>query len=365
LPDDRRSDPGRPRGRLLLTPRLDGRDGHSSASRLIADALALQDGPRLRVHTLLEPAGARALGPGATVLASGGNRLRYLAQAARAALGAGAPDHVVCAQLHLLPAAAPFLARGTRVTAVLCGIEAWTRVRWRERAVLRRARLLAISAHTAARFRATNPELAERDVHVCHLGAPAVVDVEEAPADAGEAPFALIVGRMAAVERYKGHDALLDAWPGVAEGAPGARLVVAGEGDDRARLEGKAKGLGLEGAVRFLGEVTPSRLLALYRACAFFVMPSRDEGFGLVFLEAMRAGRACLAARGAAEEIVRHEETGLVVPYGDPAALRAALVRLFREPDTRAGMGRAGEALFRERFTAERFGERFRAALGG
>jgi glycosyltransferase involved in cell wall biosynthesis len=168
---------------------------------------------------------------------------------------------------------------------------------------------------------------------------------------------------MAAVERYKGHDALLDCWTRVAQAVPGARLVVAGEGDDRARLQDKARGLGLDGLVDFLGEVAPARLPALYRGCAFFVMPSRDEGFGLVYLEAMRAGRACLAAAGAAEEVVLHERTGLIVPYGAPAALEAALVRLFLRPEERDALGRAGAALFAERFTEERFRRRFWEAL--
>jgi phosphatidyl-myo-inositol dimannoside synthase len=364
LPAAPPSDPAPPR-RLLLTPRLDGMDGHSTASRLIAGALAAEAGAEpARVLTLLEPAGVRALGPRGTVRGAGRNRLRYLAHAARTALGAARPTHVVCAQLHLLPAALPLLVRGARLTAVLCGIEAWTHVRARERALLRRAGVLAISAHTAARFRSANPELAEQEIRVCHLGAPPL-GAAAAPAEMGGGPFALIVGRMAAVERYKGHDTLLELWPRVAAAAPGARLVVAGEGDDRTRLQEKARALGLDPLVHFLGEVAPARLLALYAACAFFVMPSRDEGFGLVFLEAMRAGRACLAARGAAEEIVRHEETGLLVPHDDAEALGAAVVRLFREPETRARMGRAGEARFQQHFTEEHFRERFFEALPG
>ena len=86
---------------------------------------------------------------------------------------------------------------------------------------------------------------------------------------------------------------------------PGARLVVAGDGDDRPRLEARAAALGLGGAVLFTGFVSEATLAELYRRAAVFVMPSLGEGFGLVYLEAMRAGKPCVAARGsAAEEVV-------------------------------------------------------------
>ena len=106
-------------------------------------------------------------------------------------------------------------------------------------------------------------------------------------------------------ERYKGHDQLLEAMTTL----PDARLVVAGDGDDRRRLEEKAAALGLGDRTFFTGFLSEATLAELYRRCAAFVMPSRGEGFGLVYLEAMRAGKPVLAARGsAAEEIVRGRE---------------------------------------------------------
>ena len=175
-------------------------------------------------------------------------------------------------------------------------------------------------------------------------------------------PFALIVGRMAAAERYKGHDLLIDLWPRVAAAVPGATLVIAGDGDDRARLETRAAACG--GPVRFVGRVSDTALADLYRECAFFAMPSRDEGFGLVFLEAMRAGKACVGGMGAAAEVIADGVTGLVVEPDRPADVLAALLRLFREPDTRARMGRAGALRVAREFTEAQFRRRFRALLG-
>ena len=110
-----------------------------------------------------------------------------------------------------------------------------------------------------------------------------------------------------------------------------------GDGNDRPRLESRARSLGLSHAVSFAGRVGDDELAALYDRCRFFVMPSRDEGFGLVFLEAMRAGKACIGARGAAAEIIEHDVTGLIVDPDRHEDLAAAVFRLFDEPATCAG----------------------------
>jgi glycosyltransferase involved in cell wall biosynthesis len=93
-------------------------------------------------------------------------------------------------------------------------------------------------------------------------------------------------------------------------------------------------------------------------------MPSRDEGFGLVFLEAMRAGKPCIGAVGAAAEIIVDVETGFVVDPDRPQQLHGALVRLFREGDLRVRMGDAGRRREQEVFGVEEFRRRMFEILG-
>jgi phosphatidylinositol alpha-1,6-mannosyltransferase len=162
---------------------------------------------------------------------------------------------------------------------------------------------------------------------------------------------------MSAEERYKGHERLLAIWPEVTAECPGARLVVVGDGDDRSRLEAIAASRGLNGQVQFVGRVSNAALEGFYRNAAFFVMPSVGEGFGLAFVEAMQAGKACIAAPGAATEILEDGVTGLIVDPASPA-LAAAVVRLFRDRHTREAMGRAGAARVGERFEHRHFAER-------
>jgi len=94
---------------------------------------------------------------------------------------------------------------------------------------------------------------------------------------------------------------------------------------------------------------------ALLAACDVFVMASRWEGLGLVFLEAMAARRPCLSTRvSAIPEVVVDGETGLLVPPDDPEALAQGMARLASDPALCAQLGAAGERRVRERFGLDR-----------
>jgi phosphatidylinositol alpha-1,6-mannosyltransferase len=159
-------------------------------------------------------------------------------------------------------------------------------------------------------------------------------------------------------ERYKGHDELIDAWPMVRRAVPDARLVIVGDGDDAPRLRAKA-GEGVE----FAGRIDAAQLSALYRDATMFVMPSTGEGFGLVYLEAMQSSTPCIAAKGAAEEIIRDGGDGLIVDPADRDALVAAIVRLFVDPDARARMGAAAADRMAAEFGADALARRVRHVL--
>ena len=106
-----------------------------------------------------------------------------------------------------------------------------------------------------AQFQSFNP-----DVTIPIVVCPPGVDVPASPAGRGSSLSALIVGRMASEERYKGHDVLLDLWPRVLARVPGALLTIAGDGDDRGRLERRAHDEGLAPHIRFTGRVTDREL---------------------------------------------------------------------------------------------------------
>ena len=340
---------------VVLTPNLCGRDGISRLARLVTGTVG-----EATVLALHEPASLTRLGA-ARVRGAGGRTASFVAAALGGAAAAGRRTTVIVTHLHLAPAALAFAARGASVTALLCGVEAWTPVSRLQRAALgRAARLIAISRFTRDRFLAANPHFAGRTVDVCHLGVEPLPAAAAAPAGP---PSALIVGRMAADERYKGHDPLLEIWREVAAAVPGAALRIVGDGDDRARLERKAASLGISDRVAFLGGIDEVGLLHEYERCTAFVMPSRDEGFGFVFVEAMRAARACLGSRGAAAEIIADQDTGLLVDPADRAQLLHGVIRMLRDRPATEAMGARGRARFIQEFTEQRFRDRFTALV--
>lgn len=346
---------------LVLTPALDGADGISEVSRQAVDALVAAWGEQsVEVWTL--DGGAPRNGPPVAFRSARGVKRRFIAWVLARA-GAPSADLLVLAMhLHLAPAALTLAMRGARLAIFLHGIEAWHPLRSRDRAAVARATTLIANSHwTARRFREANPGLATAPIAICHLGVSSAGATE-----AGAAPReeALIVGRLSRDERYKGHDALVALWPRVRQAAPSARLVVVGEGDDRPRLEALVAERGLTDAIEFTGRVSSESLAARYSQAAFFVMPSTGEGFGLAYLEAMRAAKACIAAPGAAAEIVEDGISGLIVDPLDQDALVAAIVRLFQHPQLRETMGRAGAARLAANFRADHFATRLLHELG-
>jgi glycosyltransferase involved in cell wall biosynthesis len=202
-------------------------------------------------------------------------------------------------------------------------------VRW----AIRSADLVtAISNHTAAEIQ----ELEPRDVTVIPFGA----SIEELkpqaasrqpPAASDQPPVILFVGRL--VER-KGVRYLIEALKLVREKLD-ARLVIVGNGSERANLEARARELGISDKMTFAGFVSSPDKERLYRECSVFVLPAvRDakgdvEGLGTVLLEAMMHHKPVIASEsGGITDIVKHEQTGLLVKERDVRGLADAILRM-------------------------------------
>ena len=345
---------------ILIATELFAPGGIQRVGRQVIDAL---DGcAPLAVGSLRDaavPSGFR-MPAGNDVRLAAGSRVKLGVWALGHARRRCAGTQVLLMHVHLAPLALPLIARGAHAVIFLYGVEVWRPLTTIERFVFGRAsRLVAISEYTAQRFREANPWIGRRTIDVCPLGVPDVALPGSGDDVAADGDFALIVSRISREDRYKGHERLIRAWTGVRQRVPGARLVIVGDGDDRARLEALTVELGLDRAVRFTGVVSDRALAAWYGTCAFFVMPSPDEGFGLVFLEAMRAGKACIGAPGAAAEVIVDGVTGTIVAPEAPA-LVDAIVRLFEDPARREQFGRAGQRRFEQFFSAAHFASRVR-----
>ena len=175
-----------------------------------------------------------------------------------------------------------------------------------------------------------------------------VVDLRTELGWAG-APLIGFVGRLTG---QKGVDVLLNAFAIVHRALPTARLLLIGDGPQRAALAALAGGLQISAAVHFAGWREDAR--AQMAALNVLAIASRWEGFGLVTLEAMQAGVAVVASRvSALPEIVLDGETGLLVPAANAAKLAAALMALLQDPQRAMQLGENGRLRAAQLFTVK------------
>jgi glycogen(starch) synthase len=249
---------------------------------------------------------------------------------------------------------APYAAALARVAPVVFSLEGGepggrftSNPVWLRRALRCATRVVACARSLARSAAELVPDLGARLSVV-----PNGVDPERfaaGPAHDHPRPYVLAVGRLV---HQKGFDVLLEAFARVASEVPSADLLIAGDGPERAALEQRRTGLGLEGRVTFLGNAAPPRVAELYRGAALVACPSRWEGLPLVCLEAMASGRAVIAsAVDGIPDAVADGETGVLVPREDSAALAAALAGLLRDDVRRDRLGTRGRERVRAEFT--------------
>jgi glycosyltransferase involved in cell wall biosynthesis len=175
--------------------------------------------------------------------------------------------------------------------------------------------------------------------------------------ESSEPAVLLFSGRL--IQR-KGVHYLIRALPRVLERRP-VRLVITGEGDRRQEWEQLTRELGLADKVQFLGFVTTERLAELYQTCDLYVHPAifddnnDTEGLGVVLVEAL-ANRCPVVASsvGGIVDVIRHEQTGLLVPEKDERALADAILRLLDDPGLAERLGETGRTFAEQHFDWER-----------
>ncbi|MFP5208811.1 MAG: glycosyltransferase family 4 protein [Acidobacteriota bacterium] len=210
------------------------------------------------------------------------------------------PDIVFCGHVFMAPLAwlAAKLARAKLVIQTH-GIDAWPRPsKFVRVACEQAAMILSVSRYTRARVLDWAVMPPERVVVI-----PDTVSDCFTPGNGAALrrewnlegrKVLLTVGRMAASERYKGHDRVIKALPDLIAAGIDIMYVIAGEGDDRPRLEQLAREVGVSDRLRFVGALPLDTLIEAYRMADLFVMPSTGEGFGIAFLEAMACGTPAL-----------------------------------------------------------------------
>jgi len=263
------------------------------------------------------------------------HKVRFMAATFRLAR---TTDILICGHLHHLALAwlAKIFNPRLKYYLVAHGIEVWRPYTWLEqRALLGAQRVFCVSEYTRRQLLRFHPALAPtRLVVVPNTLDPYLVPNRAAaiPAPSLVGPRILTVSRLLSTDTYKGVDTMIEALPLVRRTLPLAQLRIVGTGDDLPRLKKIVQQLGLANAVHFTGAITDEALQMEYANCELFALPSRKEGFGLVFLEAMTYGKPCLGARAGAVAEVINDSVGQLISYGDIPNLAAGVIDLIRHP---------------------------------
>lgn len=240
----------------------------------------------------------------------------------------------------------------------LHGLEAWEQMRKEHRAALQRARLALVTSHyTLERHQASYSPLPT--ARVCWLA----TEQDDPPARLATftgPPTVLLVGRIEAGEGRKGHAELLECWPAIVSAEPRARLVFAGAGSGLAAIQQRARASPAAANIDVLGFVPEAALPELFARAHVFAMPSRQEGFGISYVEAFRYGVPVIAStHDAGQEVNVDGQTGFNMDLARRGDLGERLIQLLRNTDLAAALGRAGHLRWQQHFRYSAFARRF------
>jgi len=236
-------------------------------------------------------------------------------------------DLVVCAHVNLLPMAR-WISKDPLL--VIYGIEAWKPLRALSNRLLGDLRaLISISEITRERFAGWShyegpSVLLPNSIRQEWYGIRPRNEAMQSRYGLAGKRVLLTLGRVVAAERYKGFDEVLDVLPSL---PADISYVIAGGGNDVPRLARKAKSLGVADRVVFTNMVAEDEKADLYNLADVYIMPSRGEGFGFVFLEALACGVPVIASRlDGGAEAVRHGELGRLIDPTSRAEIRTAIM---------------------------------------
>jgi phosphatidyl-myo-inositol dimannoside synthase len=237
-------------------------------------------------------------------------------------------NRIVCGHVAQLPVAwaASMLNPRLDYYLVAHGIEVWRSFSFLERRALKGARcVFCVSEFTRQQLLKNCPLPPDRAA-VLHNARDPYLN-PEAPAPLADTPPTILsISRLSVADSYKGVEHLIAAMPAVCTAFPDARLRIVGRGDGLPGLQSQVRRLNMTKAVEFTGYLSDEEIRGEFERCRLFALPSKKEGFGLVYLEAMAHGRPCIGASSGGVPEVISQETGLLVEYGNVQAIASAIV---------------------------------------
>ncbi len=277
----------------LLTDAYGAPGGIAQYNRDFLEALAASNQIET-IHCVVRAGQAKEVPEKITQLAPINNKLVYSIKSIQQAISLK-PDILFCGHINLLPLAS-LIARitGTKIWLQIHGIDAWEKVSGiTARKIEKVVFVTSVSRYTRQQFLkwanlkpSTVKVLPNTIAKIRHCERSAAISSQK---------IILTVGRLSSSEQYKGQDSIINCLPELIKQQPDIHYIIAGEGDDKPRLQKLTSDLNIEEHVTFVGELNKEKLNQLYQQADLFAMPSTGEGFGIVFLEAMSHGTPALS----------------------------------------------------------------------
>ena len=329
---------------VLLTDAFGGYGGIAQFNRNLLGALCLYTGCiEVVAMPRLIPGDPGRLPEKLIYITEGiGGKVNYLRTAFRLTKRRGEFDLIICGHINLLPVAYLFrLWFKIPILLVTHGIDAWnpTHSHLVNFLVSKIDYFISVSNFTKRRFLEWAkinentgfllPNAIHHELYTPGLKSPLLLKRY----GLDNKKVIMTLGRLSDHERYKGFDEVIEVLPEVMREVPEIIYLIAGDGPDRNRLEGKARNLGLEDHVIFTGFVDEKEKAEYYRLADAYAMPSRGEGFGIVFLEAMACGVPVVASKvDGSREAVLNGKLGILVDPTNPSEVKAGILEALRRP---------------------------------
>lgn len=252
-------------------------------------------------------------------------------------------DIIFCAHVHLLPLAYLFkLPFNSKLILMLHGVDAWQPTKRRLNNFLTREvdTIIVVSEITRQRFLKWANIKRQAEIFIL----PNAVELAEyGPGPKNKDLLAkygltgkiilMTLSRLESQEQYKGLDEIIDLVPTLLNKIPNLAYLIVGDGNDRPRLEAKARLLGIDDRVVFAGFIPEAEKADHFRLADVFVMPGRGEGFGIVFLEALACGIPVVGSKlDGSREALRQGELGILVDPDRPDEIQAGIFAALKRP---------------------------------
>jgi glycosyltransferase involved in cell wall biosynthesis len=250
------------------------------------------------------------------------------------------PSLIVCGHLNFAPVAF-WIHRFTGIPywIIVYGVDAWNvKNLWKKKALQAAHKVISISEYTRNRL------TEEQKIHAQKIPLlPVTFDANRfyiAPKPdyllkryglQANQPIILTVCRLASSDFYKGYDQIIRSLPEIRYHFPNLHYILVGKGDDRPRVEQLIAQLNLQECVTLAGFVSDQELCDHYNLCDVFAMPSKGEGFGIVYLEALACGKPTLGGnQDGAIDALCHGELGALIDPDDVGEIAKILIQILR-----------------------------------